>query len=235
MKRFLTILKFALLLFLVVVLPIYIYRQYPEWVDQFRTLEGVNAFLSQYKTISIFVYIGLQISQIAISVIPGQFIQFAGGYAYGFWFGYLYSVIGIGMGTAMTFFLARILGRDAMHMLFGEERISKFVNQLNSKRAISILFVLFIIPGIPKDLITYAAGVSEFRLRPYLILSMVGRSPALMGTIMMGSMLNKGSYMGLVILGFLTVVVFIVLFLKRHALTKLVDRIYRWYLKASLK
>lgn len=227
----LAILKLVLFLGIVVFLPIYFTLTYPALLDQFRTMEGVNQFLDQYKTISIFVYIGLQISQIMVSVIPGQFIQFAGGYAYSFWFGYLYSIIGIGLGTALSFYLSRILGRDAMHLLFGEARITKFVHQLNSKKAFSILFVLFLIPGLPKDLITYAAGVSEFRFLPYLILSLIGRTPALMGTIMMGSMLNKGSYFGLITLSLLAIILCIILFLKRHQLTTLVDRIYIRYLK----
>jgi uncharacterized membrane protein YdjX (TVP38/TMEM64 family) len=233
MKLFLSLLKLLVLVLIILVLPIYFYLEYPELIKQFSTMEGVNHFLDQYKTASIFVYIGLQISQIVISIIPGQFIQFAGGYAYSFWFGYLYSIIGIGIGTAISFLLARVLGRDALHFLFGEQKISKFVNQLNSKRAFSILFVLFVIPGIPKDLITYAAGISEFRFFPYFVLSMIGRSPALMGTIMMGSMLNKGSYFGLITLTLLAIILCISLYIKRHEITVTVDRIYTRFLKPN--
>ena len=87
----------------------------------------------------------------------------------------------------ITFYLARLLGKDAMHLIFGEERIGKFIHHLNSKRAFAIILVLFLIPGFPKDLITYAAGVSEVKMKPFLLLSLVGRTPAMMGTVMMGS------------------------------------------------
>lgn len=231
MRLLISLLKLLLLVLIVIALPIYFYLQYPELIKQFSTMEGVNDFLGQYKTASIFAYIGLQLSQVVITIIPGQFIQFAGGYAYSFWFGYLYSIIGIGLGTAVSFLLARVLGRDALHFLFGEEKISKFVNQLNSKKAFSVLFVLFVIPGFPKDLITYAAGISEFRFLPFFILSLIGRSPALMGTIMMGSMLNKGSYFGLITLSLIAIILCIALYIKRHEITHAVDRIYFRYLK----
>lgn len=232
MKILLSFLKLLLLVIIIVVLPTYVYFVYPELIDQFRTMEGVNEYLNNYKAASIFVYIGLQVIQIIISVIPGQFIQFAGGYAYSFWLGYLFAMIGIAIGTVAAFYLARILGRDAIHVIFGEEKITKFVNQLNSKKGFAILVVLFLIPGLPKDLVTYAAGVSEFRLVPFLILSLVARTPALMGTIMMGSMLHKESYFGLITLSILAIILCVLCFIKRHQLTAYVDKIYMKYIRA---
>ena len=226
MRKILSVIKLLILLTIVIGLPLYIYFENPALIEQFRTMEGVNEYLSRYKTSSIFVFIGLQIVQIIISIIPGQFIQFAGGYAYGFWLGYLFAMIGIAIGTVFTFYLARILGKGALHVLFGEERIAKFVKQLNSKRAFAILAVLFLIPGFPKDLITYAAGVSEFGIKPFLLLSLIARSPALMGTIMMGSMLRDGSYLGLIILSVIAVILFIACFIKRRELTAYADKIY---------
>lgn len=226
MKRLRPILKLILLLAIVFGPLAYVYFVSPHIIDQFRTTEGVNDFLLQYKTASIFVYLGLQFAQIVISVIPGQFIQFAGGYAYGFWLGYLLSIAGIALGTATAFYLAKILGRDAVHVLFGEERVTRFVHQLNSKRAFAILFALFLIPGLPKDLVTYAAGVSEFPFRAFFVLSLAGRTPALMGTLILGSMLQNESYVGMVVLSAIAVVLFIVLILRRHWLTSYIDRIY---------
>jgi uncharacterized membrane protein YdjX (TVP38/TMEM64 family) len=226
LNRLRPILKLILLLVIILGPLAYVYFVSPHLFDQFKTMEGVNAFLEQYKAASILVYIGLQIAQIVISVIPGQFIQFAAGYAYGFWFGYLFSIIGIALGTTCAFYLARVLGRDGVHLLFGEEKITRFVKQLNSKRGFAIMFALFLIPGFPKDLISYAAGVSEFRYRTFLILSLAGRTPALMGTIMMGSMLHKESYIGMIILGVVATGLFVYLLIRRHWFTSYIDKIY---------
>ncbi len=226
MRTFLSIVKLLILAGIVIALPVYAYFEYPAFFNQFRTMEGVNTYLEHYQTAGILVYFALQVVQIVISVIPGQFIQFAGGYAYGFWLGYLLAIAGIAVGTSIAFGLARVLGRDGVHLLFGEKRISKFVNQLNSKKAFAILFVLFAIPGLPKDLVTYAAGISQFGYKPFLLLSLIARTPALMGTIMMGSMLNKGSYFGLIALAIGAAILCVFLWFKRHDLTSYVDRMY---------
>lgn len=225
-KAFISIIKLLILVIIIIGIPTLIYFMFPDFIKQFKSMESVNEFLSQYETASIFIYIGLQIFQIVVSVIPGQILQFSAGYAYTFWFGYFYSMIGITIGTIVTFKLARILGTDAMHTIFGEERISKFVNMLNSKKAYVIIFILYLIPGFPKDLITYAAGVSCIKLRPFLIIALVGRTPSLMATIMMGSMFRNGSYFGLIILSIIVAILFILAFLKRHELMKFADKAY---------
>lgn len=227
MKTVLSVLKLFILISITIGLPVYILMIHPELIDRFKTLDGVNDFLSEYETASIFAYIGIQIIQIVISVIPGQVIQIAGGYAYGFWFGYLLSIIGIAAGSATAFGLARVLGRDAMHLLFGEEKVTKFVNHLNSKKAFAVLVVIYAIPGLPKDIVTYAAGVSEFGFKPFMMLSLISRSPALMCTIMIGSMLNKGSYIGIIILGVTAILLCVILFLKRHDLIHYIDTLYQ--------
>ena len=230
-KFIISVLKLILLVALVIGIPLYVYLKYPELIDHFRSLEAINSFLLQYKTVSIFVYIGLQIFQIVVSILPGQALQFAAGYAYTFWFGYLYSLIGIALGTIITFYMARLLGKDAMHVIFGEEKFTKFVHILNSKRAFIVLFVIFLIPGIPKDLFAYAAGVSEIKIKPFIMLSLIGRTPAMMGSIMMGSMFHNGSYTGLIILCVITVIACLAGILQRNKIMEWSNKAYNKMIK----
>lgn len=216
-----------MLLAIIIALPLYVYFTEPELVEQFDSLEEINHLLEEYETASFFVYIGLQIFQIVVSILPGQALQFAAGYVYGFWKGLLLSLAGVTLGTVITFYLARLLGRDALHIVFGEERFSKFIHTLNSKRSFVVLFVIFLIPGIPKDIVTYAAGVSELRVTAFLILSMVGRTPAMIGSILMGSMFYNGSYFGLTVLIVIAVALFIVGITHSDKLIKWIDKAYK--------
>lgn len=226
-RTIVSILKLLILCGIVIGLPIYVYFTYPELIDRFKSLDEINKLLKQYKTASIFIYMGLQVFQIIVSVLPGQALQFAAGYAYHFWLGLLFSLIGVALGTFITFYLARFLGKDALHVIFGEEKFNRFVHTLNSKRSYIVLFVIFLIPGIPKDLFTYAAGVSEIRIVPFLLLSLIGRSPAMIGSIMMGNMFYNGSYIGLIILGAAAVILFIAGLTHRDKLLKLSDQFYQ--------
>lgn len=225
-RTVISVLKLLILLGIVIGVPVYVYYNYPVLVDRFRSLEEINKLLKQYKTASIFIYIGLQIFQIIVSVLPGQALQFAAGYAYHFWLGLLFSVIGVALGTVITFYLARLLGKDALHLIFGEERFSRFVHTLNSKRSFIVLFVIFLIPGIPKDLFTYAAGISEIRIIPFLLLSLIGRMPAMIGSILMGSMFYNGSYIGLIIMGAAAVALFVAGLINRNKMVKWTDHFY---------
>lgn len=227
-KIAITILKLIILLVVVVGIPLYITIYHREFISQFDSLDTVNAYLEKYKTASVFVYIGIQIMQIVVSIVPGQPMQFAAGYAYAFGLGYLYSIIGAAIGTILTFYLARSLGKDALHLIFGEKRIAKFIARLNSKRAFILVFVIFLIPGLPKDLFAYAAGVSEMKLRVFLIISLVGRTPGMMCSIMIGSMFNRGSYFGIVALTIIAVVLCVWGIKNHEKLTQMMDK---WYEK----
>lgn len=221
-----TILKFALLLLIIIGLPLYIYFFEPQLIDSMSSMENVNALFEHYHAESILVYIGAQILQIIICVIPGQWLQFAAGYMYGFWLGFLYSIIGAAIGPVVTYYLAKLLGRDAMHLIFGEARINEFIHKLNSKKAIVIVFLIFLIPGVPKDLCNYAAGISEMKLKPFLIVSLVGRSPGMMGSLLIGRQIEAGNYTGAIVVAAVAVVLCVVGIIMRKRLTGWMDKAY---------
>ena len=166
----LSILKLLLLAAIVAGIPLYIYLVHGDWLRRFEDVQEVVAFLEQYETESIPIYLGMQVLQIVISVLPGQVFQIAAGYMYPFWLALLLALTGAVIGTAITFGLAKLLGQDFLHLFFGEEKISYYIERLNSKRAYTLVFLIYLIPGIPKDVVSYAAGASEMRFKPFLIL-----------------------------------------------------------------
>lgn len=220
------IIKLLLLLVILIAVPIYIYFYHHELIDQFSSLEQVEAFFKEYKTQSIFIYVLMQAMQIIICIIPGQWLQFAAGYMYGFWLGFLFSIIGALIGTVVTYYLAKLLGHDAMHLIFGEEKIQKMLITLNSKKAIVLVFLVYLIPGVPKDLCSYVAGLSEMKLKPFIIVSLIGRSPAMMGSLLIGKLVGLGGYTGAIIIGAIAVVLCILGVVFRKKITDLMDKAY---------
>lgn len=225
-KLFSTIFKLALLLFILIGLPLYLYFFQHDLIENFSSMENVEAFFNDYKAQSVFIYIGTQILQIVICIIPGQWLQFAAGYMYGFWLGYLYSMIGAFLGSVLTYYIAKILGHDAMHLIFGEEKIRKMLRTLNSKKAVVLVFIIFLIPGVPKDLCNYVAGLSEMKLKPFLIVSLIGRTPGMMGSLLIGRQIQIGGYMSAAIIAGVAVVLFILGIIFRKQLTVLLDKGY---------
>lgn len=225
-KPAIAILKLVLFLVVLIGVPVYILYRQQDLLQTFDSLESVNGFLEEYRSASALVYFGIQAVQILIFIIPGQAIQLAGGYVFGFWLGTLLTFGGMLLGTVVTFYLARFLGKDAIHFIIGKERTQKAVRRLQSKKGLLILFLIYLVPGIPKDAMTYAAGISDLDIRFFLLLSMAGRLPAMAGGVMIGSMLKTGSYLGVVLLSLAFVAAFITGFLFREKILGKKEQLY---------
>ena len=135
-------------------------------------------------------------------------------------------MVGAFLGTILTYYLARILGHDAMHMIFGEEKIKDTLNKINSKKGVAIVFLIYLIPGVPKDLCTYAAGLSEMKLKPFLILSMVGRAPGMIGSLLIGQQVHVGGYTSAAVIAGCICVMCVLGLIFRRRVTDFFDRVY---------
>ena len=222
----LSVVKISMLVLIVVGIPLYLWFFHGDWIKSFENIDDVVAFLEKYETQSIFVYIGLQIVQIVISIIPGQVFQMAAGYIYGFWPALLFAMTGALLGTTLSFMLAKALGRDFLHIFFGEEKMSYYIERLNSKKMYAIVFFLYLIPGIPKDMVSYVAGVSEIKFKPFIIISALGRLPGMIGCLLMGDMMMEENYTGAVIIGVFAVITFALCIIFRKKIHGLLDKFY---------
>ena len=221
-----SIVKLILLLFIVIAIPVNIYFSHHDVIDKFKDFDQILALLRQYHWQSILVYIGVQIVQIVICVIPGQVFQFAAGYLYTFLPGLLFSWIGAVIGTTISFYLAKILGKDAVHLFLGEEKSAYYIARLNSRKAYTIVFLLYLIPGLPKDLVSYAAGVSEMKFKPFLVFSLIGRTPAMAGSLLIGALYMRKHYIAMGIVAAVAVIAFVLCILFKAKIHDFVDCFY---------
>ena len=230
-KIFAAVFKMLIFLAIIVGIPLYLYFFQKDLINEFSSMENVHGLFEEYKTQGIFFYIGAQALQIIICIIPGQWLQFGAGYVYGFWLGYLFSLAGAFLGTIITYYVAKILGHDAMHLIFGEEKIQKMLVNLNSKKAVVLVFLIFLIPGVPKDLCNYVAGLSEMKLKPFLVVSLIGRSPGMMGSLLIGRQIYSGGYVSAAVIAAIAIVLCILGVVFRKKLTILLDKFYARLMK----
>ncbi len=225
-KKILAALKLFLLFLFIFAIPIYIGFFRRDLISQMDSIQEVTAFLDANKTLAVFVYLGLQVLQIIVSVLPGQVFQVAAGYYFGFFMGLVYSLIGAAIGTALTYFVARFLGSNSVNTLFGEERINKIVSMLNNHRAYNIVFLLYLIPGLPKDLVGYAAGISRINFKIFIVISIVGRTFGMSGSLLFGYLYAHGNYVMMGVVGGLAVLISILCILYRNKISDYMDRFY---------
>lgn len=219
-------LKFAVLVILIVGVPAYIYFFQHDLITQFSNIDSVKQIINDNNAASVPLYIAFQIIQIIICIIPGQWLQLAAGIAWGFWIGLLLSLIGALFGSILTYFLAKYLGTDALRLIFGQDKLDQLTEKLDSKAGITAVFLIYLIPGLPKDLCNYAAGVSQIKLKPFLIVSMVGRTPGMIASLLIGKHLSLGSYHVAVIIAVIAGILFVLGIIFRNKLTSFVNKVY---------
>lgn len=153
-----------------------LYAEYEDLIELFTDRRQLRAFVLSYGTLAPVVFIGLQITQVVISFIPGEATGFLGGFLFGVFQGFLYSSIGLSVGSLLAFGLARWLGLRFVRRIIRPGLYQKFAF-LREPRGIATAFVLFLIPGFPKDALSYVLGLSPIPLWAFFVVMTLGRMP----------------------------------------------------------
>ncbi|MCR4788891.1 MAG: TVP38/TMEM64 family protein [Lachnospiraceae bacterium] len=164
-------------------------------------------------------YIAMVTLQIMVAVIPGGPIEVAGGYAFGAVGGVLLFVAGATLGSVLVFLLVRRFGRDLVEIYFKEHKVKKLEFLNEEKKRDPLFFLLFLLPGAPKDLLCYVAGLTRMRFPVFLFICSLGRLPAVIGSAVSGYALDKDNLMMAVIAFSITAVLSIAGFFIYFALT----------------
>ena len=191
----------------------------------FRSPEDLRSWISSFGATAPLVFVGLQALQVIIFVIPGEVPQVAGGYLFGIWTGTVLSIVGIAAGSSIDFLLARIFGLPFVRLWFKERQIRRAQALANSRRSRIAMFLLFVIPGIPKDILCYVAGLSRMGYLSFLAISMAGRTPGILGSALMG---DAAAAQRWVLAGSVFVVstlLFVVGYLLRDRISRLLERL----------
>jgi uncharacterized membrane protein YdjX (TVP38/TMEM64 family) len=157
-------------------------------------------FIRSFGAASVPVFILIQILQVLFAPIPGEVTGFAGGYIYGGPSGMVYSTIGLTIGSVLAFLISRRFGRPFVAKFAGHETLDKY-DFLMEHKGIGISFLLFLIPGFPKDILCYILGTSKMPFRSFLLVSGVGRLFGTIGLSFGGSFIETGDYRLFAIMG----------------------------------
>lgn len=173
-----------------------------------RKPERLRVVLNSYGWKGILIFMLIQLVQVVAVAIPGEIVQLAGGYIYGTWLGTLYSLTGIIAGSVLIFLVAKLLGYPIVKIFVSQKNLEKFDFKMNNSKSELAMFVLFLIPGMPKDLLTYIAGLTPVKPLRFFVIITIGRLPALFASSYIGYSAGKGNYLIAVILSAAALVLF---------------------------
>ena len=170
-----------------------------HWLNSFSQ-EDFREHVRSFGVLAPLVMLALQILQVFIALIPGEIVESAAGYVLGPWLGTAVCYAGIAFASALIFVLTRRYGVKLVEVFVSREKIKqlRFLNTEQKRNA--LIFLLFFIPGTPKDLLTYFVGLTDIRLRTFLLLSMAARIPSVITSTFGGYLLGQERYIGAVIL-----------------------------------
>ena len=155
--------------------------------------DAFSAWVEGLGFIGVLVLFGLQMLQIIVAVIPGGPVQLIAGAAYGAWRGLLLLICGCAAATTIVFLLVRKFGQPLIVRFFGSDVINSWGFLRDEKKTALVTFILFLIPGTPKDTLTYLAPLSNLSLLQFTAISLFARFPAMLSSTMMGDALMQGN------------------------------------------
>ena len=154
-------------------------ERFQSWVDT-HGIWGRLAFL------------GMVILQIFVAVIPGEPLEIAAGYAFGFWEGTFLCILGMTIGSTLVFWFVRRFGIRAVEVFLPREKIESLHFLQNSRRVTLFIILAFLLPGTPKDVLSYCAGLTQVKLSHWLLITSTCRLPSVVTSTIGGDALGEG-------------------------------------------
>lgn len=201
-KKLLAGISAAVALLLVLLITWLLWR----WLASFSQ-EGLGDYIRSFGAAGWLVFLVLQVAQVFIALIPGELLESAAGFVFGPVFGTLLCYAGIAIASSLVFLLTRKFGLRLVEVFVSREKINQLRFLNTAKKRNLLIFLVFFIPGTPKDLLTYFVGLTNVKLGTFLAISLVARIPSVVTSTFGGHLLGEGKYASAVIVYAVTGVV----------------------------
>ena len=183
------------------------------FISDLRSPEYREAFSQWVRGLGfkgVLILFGIQVLQIVVAVIPGGPIELIAGAAYGAWAGSGIIIAGCVCASSLIFFMVRKFGLPLLRRFFGEKDINTWLFLRERGKTARVVFIVFLIPGTPKDLLTWLTPLTKLSLPLFVVLSTLARIPAIFTTAAMGDSMIQGNWIlsislfaGIAVIGFL--------------------------------
>jgi uncharacterized membrane protein YdjX (TVP38/TMEM64 family) len=175
----------------------------------------LKRMLREWGVLAPVIFIALQALQVIVSPIPGEATGILGGYLFGQWLGLLYSTIGLTLGSVAAFGIGRWLGAHYVKNLVSAETWNRLGFIVEAEGAV-LCFIVYLIPGLPKDIVCYLFGISPMPLWVFALVSGLGRIPGTWVLSAQGAHTAAGDYMQAILVTAVAVAAALPLYYYRH-------------------
>lgn len=169
--------------------------------------DGFKRWLDSYNGLSAAIFVFIRAFQTVIKIIPAEPLEIASGYAFGTFGGLALCSLGSFLGSLVIVMLSRFLGPKFVNAFINEEQINqlKIINSKSNQRL--FLTVFYLIPGTPKDILTYVAGTLKINLAEFFIITTLARIPSIITSTICGAQISEKNYKTALVVFLLTAAV----------------------------
>lgn len=192
------IIKISIIVAILIVFILAIIYLAPIMKD-ISTKEGKIAFKEKIDSLGILGFIILfllELAQIFLVVIPGEPLEILAGMCYGGIGGTIFITLSVFITTTTLYFLVKKYGRKFIYESFKKEKIDKIENSKilkDPKKVETIMTILFLIPGTPKDLLVYIGGLLPIKPLKFILISTFARFPSVISSTIAGVNIVNGN------------------------------------------
>lgn len=191
----------------------------------FSDRERCRAFISAFGMAAPLAFMGIQILQVIFAPIPGEATGIIGGYLFGVFEGFLYSSLALTLGSWINFTIGRVLGRRYVRKMIPDAYRDRMDFLLRHQGAV-VVFILFVVPGFPKDYLCLFLGISALPIRVFILLAAIGRMPGTLMLSLQGAVIFERNYVVMAALIGVCILISLLAYRYREAL-------YRWIEKQN--
>ncbi len=194
---------------IIVIILTILFIKYGYLLEKLKIESGREEFIRLIQSTGIFgslIIILIQTLQVVVAFIPGEFVEIISGAMFGPVLGLILCLIGLNIGTLLIYLLVKLLGKPFVkENINSEHKILKFLN--DPTRALIIIFFIFLLPGIPKDILIFPMPLTKIKMQKFMIVSSIARIPSILSSTIIGSSLVNEKYM----LSIITFIIFMLL------------------------
>ena len=228
-NKIIKIIIFILTIMILIGCTIYLYPIMKELLKP-EGRENFKIKIQQNGPSGILLLLGLEAAQIFLPILPGEPIEILAGMCYGTFGGLIFIMLSVFIVTAIIFFMVRKFGRDFVYTMVSKEKIQKIENSklfTHPKQLEYIMLILFLLPGTPKDLLTYLAGLLPIKPSRFIVIATLARFPSIISSTYAGATLVNGNWkIGLLMyIGIFVVVGIVILLAKKFDKTEITKEI----------
>ena len=166
----------------------------PGMIAWLADAQAVRAFVADHAILSRLAMLGINMAQVLLAFLPGEPVELASGYAFGFWEGTALCLVAAGLATSLIYWGVRRWGWSLVGLFFDRSMLDRFAWLKDAKRLELMMLAVFLIPGTPKDFLTYFAGLTEMRFVPVVLIATFGRIPSIVTSTIAASAVGDGNW-----------------------------------------